>query len=140
MGLRGSMKRYWSRRHYQRLDHQDGFSRRSQLRVTTLGGGTSGRRLWRLRLTPRVHLRLRSIRLPSPVKTLLARLRDLYVDAMLRISGSGGLLLGSANGFPSKKISGSRKDAVYFDSDVEKRVIFELYKALAASQRLSANY
>ncbi|CAN6469949.1 unnamed protein product [Victoria cruziana] len=141
MGLYGRLKRYWTRRRYQRLDRHDGSSRRSRLRVSRLGGGVNGKGIWRFRLIPRLRLRLRPItKLPSPVKTLFDRLRDRYVDAMLRISGSGGLLLGTANGFPSKKVSGNRKDAVYFDRDVDKRMIFELYRALAASQRLSACY
>jgi hypothetical protein len=92
---KGGLKAYWKRRGYDRIDAA-GAQRRPRLPTAELGGGAEGhdasvparqprmRRGWRMRGRGLGRRVLRSL---SP-RRLLARLRDAYVNAMLRLASS----------------------------------------------------
>ncbi|KAI3412650.1 uncharacterized protein J3R85_017093 [Psidium guajava] len=128
--LDGSLKRYWRRRKYRRLDG----SRSRRLQVTRLGGNTgSPRRSWKIKIAPK--LRLRTI-YSSPFK-IFARLRDAYVGMMVGLAGKVGSL-NTNNFFGGKRVPKSRKPRiVYTSEEVEARLVYEIYKALQASRELS---
>ncbi|KZV21576.1 hypothetical protein F511_11069 [Dorcoceras hygrometricum] len=123
-GIRG----YWRRKGYQRVNST---RRKRKMRVVDLGspgpaGGTvRRRRFWRIKLTPRLNLKLRF----SPKKLLLG-LRDAYVNMMLRIantsvvsSGFGGAVAGSgAAGFGMRL------------KEYDERMILEIYKSIVMAQ------
>lgn len=106
------------------------------MRVARLGGNV--KRSWKVRVMPRLRLRLR-ILLPSPVR-ILARMRDAYVDAMLRLSGKAGSLRSGADlSFGVQKVPKAKarvsKSAI---EDFESRLLFEIYKSIAESRQLAA--
>ncbi|KAM3403552.1 hypothetical protein ACQJBY_006975 [Aegilops geniculata] len=94
---KGGIKAYWKHRGYDRLDAAAA-QRRPALATAELGAGggapaTAGRRRgWRVR---RRGLGRRVLRALSP-RRLLARLRDAYVNAMLRLASSAAVGYGSA--------------------------------------------
>ncbi|PWZ19662.1 hypothetical protein Zm00014a_018150 [Zea mays] len=90
---KGGIKGYWKRRGYDRIDAAAA-QRRPRLPTAELGGGEAQpqpaggrrRRGWRVRRRAGV-LGRRLLRALSP-RRLLARLRDAYVNAMLRLASS----------------------------------------------------
>lgn len=106
------------------------------MRVARLGGNV--KRSWKVRVMPRLRLRLR-ILLSSPVR-ILARMRDAYVDAMLRLSGKAGSLRSGADlSFGVQKVPKAKarvsKSSI---EDFESRLLFEIYKSIAESRQLAA--
>ncbi|CAD6272446.1 unnamed protein product [Miscanthus lutarioriparius] len=100
---KGGIKGYWKRRGYDRLDAAAA-QRRPRLPTAELGGGGEGEaqpqpqpqpaagrrrraRGWRVRRRRAGVLGRRLLRALSPLR-LLARLRDAYVNAMLRLASS----------------------------------------------------
>ncbi|GJM88353.1 hypothetical protein PR202_ga04407 [Eleusine coracana subsp. coracana] len=100
---KGGIKAYWKSRGYDRVDAADA-QRRPRLPTAELGDGRSvpspaprrRRRGWRVR--PR-GLGRRVLRALSP-RRLLARLRDAYVNAMLRLASSAAVAGYGAAGDP----------------------------------------
>ncbi|CAM0953662.1 unnamed protein product [Alopecurus aequalis] len=79
---RRSVQMYWARRNYQRL----GGSPSRRIKVARLGGMSGRTRTYETGASLRRRLRLLSILLLSPAR-LLMRLRNSYVDAMLKMAG-----------------------------------------------------
>ncbi|XP_051118797.1 uncharacterized protein LOC127243007 [Andrographis paniculata] len=104
-GIRG----YWRRRSYQRLRAGDGD-----------GGANRRRRLWKIKLTPRLKLKLRF----SPKKFLLG-LRDAYVSMMMRVATTRAIGGGSYGG----DVFGMRAVKEY-----DERTIVEIYKSMVVAQ------
>ncbi|KAI6691520.1 hypothetical protein NL676_028348 [Syzygium grande] len=128
----GSSKRYWRRRKYRRLD--GGHGRRLQVGRLGGGGNTGGpRRSWKIKIARK--LRLRTIYY-SPFK-IFVRLRDTYVNMMVRLAGKVGSL--NTDGFFGGKQAAKprRPRIVYSSEEVEARLVYEMYKALQASRELS---
>ncbi|XP_058091774.1 uncharacterized protein LOC131237797 [Magnolia sinica] len=123
-----SLKRYWHRRNYQRLE---GTCKR-HVRVSRLGGSSKKRRFWKIRTIPKLRLKLK---LPSPIK-IAAWLRDAYVEAMLALQGSTGYLHSGGDGFGGKRIPRGRV-AKASARDFENRMMFEIYKSILDSRELS---
>eukprot|EP00268_Persea_americana_P037457 TRINITY_DN3707_c0_g2_i1.p1 TRINITY_DN3707_c0_g2~~TRINITY_DN3707_c0_g2_i1.p1 ORF type:complete len:142 (+),score=21.44 TRINITY_DN3707_c0_g2_i1:176-601(+) len=127
-----SMKLYLRRRKYQKLDG----SGKRNVRVARLGGNV--KRSWKVRVMPRLRLKLR-VFLPSPVK-ILARLRDAYVDVMLRFGGKAGALRNSSEpSFGVQKVPKSKSARVTQSSieDFESRLMLEIYKSIVACRELA---
>ncbi|KAJ0914112.1 hypothetical protein HanPSC8_Chr06g0234951 [Helianthus annuus] len=97
------VKGYWRRRRYERL------------------GGKSQRRFWRIRITRKLKLKLRF----SP-KKLLIRIRDAYVNMMMRMANSS--LVAGTGGYGEAKFG--MKPGVKYDE----KVMIELYKSLVMRQ------
>ena len=88
--------------------------------------------LWRLRKAPAVLARL------SP-KRVWGRLRDGYINMMLRVAGNVGRMAGGAE-LTGKKIPRARKGRTVKKRRVEEfeaRLVLEIYKALATSRGVS---
>jgi hypothetical protein len=78
---KGGIKAYWKRRGYDRIDDDAAAQRRPRLPSAELAPARR-RRGWRVRRVPG-----RALRALSP-RRLVARLRDAYVNAMLRLASS----------------------------------------------------
>ncbi|XP_077221088.1 uncharacterized protein LOC143854856 [Tasmannia lanceolata] len=117
------LQRYWRRRSYQRLDG----SGKKNPKTVRLGGNT--RRSWKIRAIPKLR-----IKIYSPIK-LLTRLRDAYMNAMLKLVGNTGSLQ-SGNAFGGKRIPRARtvKES---SSDFEIRMVLEICKSIVASRDLA---
>ncbi|XP_051140652.1 uncharacterized protein LOC127258056 [Andrographis paniculata] len=109
------------RRGYNRLSPPH----RRSLKVAKFGGS---RRSWRLRMgAPK----LRLIRLAASPLRLWYRLKNAYMNMMLRVR------LGSAPEFGGKRIPEARASPVaYSRSEFENRLVFEIYKSMVASFEL----
>ncbi|GER42773.1 mitochondrial carrier family protein [Striga asiatica] len=118
-GIRG----YWRRKAYERLSG----GRNRKVRVIRLGsdGGdrpARRRRFWRIKLLPRLRLRVRF----SPKKLLLG-LRDAYVGMMMKIANSAAVG-GGYGGYPAAGF-GVRPLKEY-----DERMIVEIYKSIVVAQ------
>ncbi|KAG8389536.1 hypothetical protein BUALT_Bualt02G0239500 [Buddleja alternifolia] len=118
------IKGYWRRRGYERLN---GGGRRRKTRVVELASAADGstrrrRRFWRIKLTPRLKMKLRF----SPKKFLLG-LRDAYVNMMNRIANTrvigGGYGGDVVTGFGLRPIK-----------EYDERMIVEIYKSIMLAQ------
>ncbi|XP_050132789.1 uncharacterized protein LOC126608825 [Malus sylvestris] len=124
-----NLKRYWRRRRYQRLNGEI----KKKMRVAKLGGGGakgSPRRSWKLKT------KLRLLKFVSPIK-LLAKLHNGYVDMMIRMAGKAG----GVGRIAAKKIAKPQDQisvASCGDELVDSRLVWEIYKRLAASRQLAA--
>ena len=120
-GLRG----YWKRRGYEKLNRSDNRRRRKREEL----GSTRKKRVWRIRITPKLGF-LKRLRVPSP-KKLLVWLRDAYVKLMLGFAntrvcstGYGGTLCGDRIG------SFGRGPLKEYDE----KMLIEIYKSLVLAQ------
>ncbi|XP_073015653.1 uncharacterized protein [Primulina eburnea] len=112
-------RRSWRRKGYTRLNSYSRRKRKLRMRVLKLGSGaangsTSCWRFWRIKLAPPVELKLRF----SPKKFIL-RMRDAYVDMMLRIASTR--MIG--NGFGRLPMK-----------EYDEGMIAEIYKSIVAAQ------
>ncbi|EPS58674.1 hypothetical protein M569_16141, partial [Genlisea aurea] len=98
------------------------------IKVSRLGGaGAISGRSWRFRLGRKVRLMV------SPAK-FWCKLKNAYVNTMLRINGSGS---DSAAYFDDKRIPNSRdRPTSYSRSEFENRLILEMYKSVVPSLEL----
>lgn len=124
--------RRWRPRRYWRLGGgpvQAGKKPRKMIRLR----GRSSRRYWRMKAIPRVRL---SWVVRSPLK-LLRKLKNAYIDLMLRVAGKAGSL-GGDNVFGQKRIPKARQVTDRFSIDAfEARLIYEISKVLVASRELN---
>lgn len=122
------VKGYWMRRGYEKLDGSGGRRRKRRVVELAAENGSSGkRRFWRIRLTPRLKLKLR-LRF-SPKKFMLG-LRDAYVNLMTKLASSRFLTSGVA-GYPGEGISGFGVRPL---KEYDERMIIEIYKSLVMAQ------
>lgn len=122
------IKGYWRRRGYERLNGGFGGGRRRKNRVelaTDGGGSIRRRRFWRIKLTPRLKLKLRF----SP-KKLVLRLRDAYVNFMTKLANSRFIASGFA-GYAGDGIDGFGMRPM---KEYDERMIIEIYKSLMMTQ------
>lgn len=122
-----SLKRFWRRRRYHRINDVG----KKNMKVIRLGGG-SPRRAIRVRPPARLPLRL----LSSPVK-LLARVRDAYINAMLGLAGRSAASFNTSDAFGAKRIPRSRSVRPEKGKEFERRLLFEVCKSISASRNFS---
>lgn len=118
--MEGGLKRYWNRRGYGRLYG----SRRRRMNKAKLGGQGRSKRSWRVKIT-------RKLRLILSPKKLLIRLRDAYVNLMLRIENSNMMMM-SRGGFGDSTSFGGRGPLKEYDE----KMIIEIYKSMVVAQGL----
>ncbi|KAK9034953.1 hypothetical protein V6N11_077005 [Hibiscus sabdariffa] len=122
----GTLKRYWRQRRYQRLYGGEAIKNGRTMKVTRMGGRS--RRTWKIKAMPK--LQWRAV-IASPMK-LLAKLRNGYMNMMLRIAGSVG-----EKEFGGKRIPKARKVALgYSNSEFDQRLLHEIYKNLIPALEL----
>ncbi|KAM7278440.1 hypothetical protein ACFE04_005574 [Oxalis oulophora] len=129
----GSMKRYWKRKQYEKLE-DDNYNNKSitsrKTNVKTIG---NKRRFWKIKTTPKLRLK----KISSPMKLVWIKLKNFYVDAMLNLAGNVGYL-NTENTFGSKRVPKGRQIQVKYSSEqIEERIVYEIYKAFVASRDLS---
>jgi len=124
---KGGIKAYWKRRGYDRLDAAAA-QRRPRIPTAELGGGEA-RRGWRVRRRAGAAGR-RLLRLLSP-RRLLARLRDAYVNAMLRLASSAAVAgYGAAGPYCTTADPFARPRPLTRDYD--EKALVEIYRAILA--------
>ncbi|XP_042502611.1 uncharacterized protein LOC122079896 [Macadamia integrifolia] len=135
----GSLKRYWSGRTYQRLDG-GGFIVRKKLRVLRLGGNNSTRRssssstTSKIRETPKLQLKIRK----WPMK-VLGKIREGYINMMLRLAGNVGYLEDPRNIFGEKRIPRGRPiPSVSKLNEFDKKLVLKVYNSIATSREFVA--
>ncbi|KAL3648085.1 hypothetical protein CASFOL_009053 [Castilleja foliolosa] len=124
------IKGYWRRKGYERLG--DGGGRKRKVRTVKLAPSATGessrrrRRFWRIKLTPRLKLKLRF----SPKKFLIG-LRDAYVNMMMKIGNSRVIGGGYGGGYPGDGVMGFGLRPV---KEYDERMIVEIYKSIVMAQ------
>ncbi|CAL4900229.1 unnamed protein product [Urochloa decumbens] len=136
---KGGIKAYWKRRGYDRLDAASA-QRRPRLPTAELGGGSGSepqpeperrrrRRGWRVRRRAGAAGR-RLLRALSP-RRLLARLRDAYVNAMLRLASSAAVAGYGAAG-PYCTAADPFAHPRPLTRDYDEKALVEIYRAILA--------
>ncbi|GFP80096.1 hypothetical protein PHJA_000153000, partial [Phtheirospermum japonicum] len=113
------IKGYWRRKGYERL----GRWRRPE---TEGESSKRRRRFWRIKLTPRLKLKLR-----FSTKKFLIGLRDAYVNMMMKIANSGVIGGGYGGGYPGDGVMGFGLRPV---KEYDERMIVENYKSIVMAQ------
>ncbi|CAN0913677.1 hypothetical protein LINGRAHAP2_LOCUS28081 [Linum grandiflorum] len=127
-----SWNRYWRRNRYQRLN--DAPLRKRNIRVARLGGGGGGgeRLGWRIKVVAKVRLR---VVVTAPLK-MVARLKNSYVDMMVKLAGSVGSL-NTNRVFGNKRIPKARQLRMSCsDEEFRNRIIYEMFKNVSAAHEL----
>ncbi|XVF71559.1 hypothetical protein PTKIN_Ptkin12aG0047900 [Pterospermum kingtungense] len=123
-----TLKRYWRRKQYQRLNGEVANNKKS-IKVTRIRGGS--RRFWRIKAIPKLRWKI-----ASPIK-LLTKLKNAYMNMMINLVGNVGSL-NTENTFGGKRIPKARKvPTAYSSSEFEERLVYEIYKSLVATRELS---
>ncbi|XP_073290705.1 uncharacterized protein [Primulina huaijiensis] len=127
-GIRG----YWRRKGYNTYQRINSSRRKRKMRVVELGsaaveGSVRRRRFWRIRLTPRLNLKLRAF---SPKKLLLG-LRDAYVNMMLKIPNTSVMSSGFGSAVAGNGVSGFGMRPL---KEYDERMILEIYKSIVMAQ------
>lgn len=137
---KGGIKGYWKRRGYDRLDGAAA-QRRPRLPTAELGGGGEGEaqpaagrhrraRGWRVRRRRAGVLGRRLLRALSPLR-LLVRLRDAYVNAMLRLASSAAVAgYGAAGPYCTAVDPFVRPRPL--TSDYDEKALVEIYRSILA--------
>ncbi|KAK4357210.1 hypothetical protein RND71_022820 [Anisodus tanguticus] len=110
------LKGYWRRRGYQKLNRKN--------RIELSGSTRKKRRFWKIKLTPKLKLKINFKQFS--LKKLLVRLRDAYVNTMLRVAntrGFGGGYGGDYGGFGMRPIK-----------EYDEKVLVEIYKSMIIAQ------
>ncbi|CAD6334085.1 unnamed protein product [Miscanthus lutarioriparius] len=130
---KGDIKGYWKRRGYDRLDAAAA-QRHPRLPTAELGGGEAQpkpqRRGWRVRRRRAGVLGRRLLRALSPLR-LLARLRDAYVNAMLRLASSAAVAgYGAAGPYCTSADPFARPRPLTREYD--EKALVEIYRSILA--------
>ncbi|KAJ4974254.1 hypothetical protein NE237_007428 [Protea cynaroides] len=127
----GSLKKYLSRRTYQRLD--GGFTVKRNVRVMRLGG--KGRRSWKIRGITKLHLKI-----TSPIMKILVKLRDGYINMMLGFAGNVNYMGDTKTVFEQKRIPKGRSPipSVSKLQEFDTKLILQVYNSIAVSRELVA--
>lgn len=122
------MDRYWRRRDYQLLA-ETGKDRR----CIRLGGNR--RRVWKINAMRKIKLAFKIVLQTK----LVAKLRDAYLNMMLRLVGNINFLNGE--GFSGKKRIAKGRGVIKISEtdDFESKLILELYKEIKAAHELASN-
>ncbi|CAL1405371.1 unnamed protein product [Linum trigynum] len=124
--------RYWRRKRYQKL--QDGaVGRNKNIRIARLGdnnnknNGSGGNKLvWRIKVVPKLRLRVAA-----------AKLRNRYMDMMVRLAGSVGFL-NTHMVFGNRRIPKARQVRMSCtDEEFQNRIIYEMFKNISAAHELT---
>lgn len=118
-GLRG----YWKRKGYEKLNGSDTRRRRNRVEL----GSTRRRRVWRIRITPKLGFLKR---VPSP-KKLLVWLRDAYVRLMLGFANTRVCSTGYGGALCSDGIGSFGRGPL---KEYDDKMIIEIYKSLVLAQ------
>ncbi|KAL5232312.1 hypothetical protein ABZP36_031088 [Zizania latifolia] len=125
---KGGIKAYWKRRGYGRIDAVSA-QRRPRLPTAELGAGQPAagrpRRGWRVR---RRGLGLRLLRALSP-RRWLARLRDAYVGAMLRLASSAAVGYAGAAPYGAGADPFARPRPL---KEYDEKALIEIYRSILA--------
>ncbi|KAH9306392.1 hypothetical protein KI387_010796, partial [Taxus chinensis] len=78
-----SVKRFWQRRRYTRLDEFNGG--RKRLRIVKLGGH-KGKLVWKLKLVPKLTLKFIKPAVNVSAKSRLSKMRDAYTNMMFNLA------------------------------------------------------
>ncbi|XP_043700151.1 uncharacterized protein LOC122650842 [Telopea speciosissima] len=130
----GSLKRYWRRRSYRRLD-----VKKKNTKVLRLGGKSSSssrRRSWRVSvLIPKLQLKI----IKYPMK-MWRKFKDGYINMMLGFADNvGGGYSYNSTVFGGKRIPRSRpisQISKYDSNEFDKRMLLHIYNSLVASREL----
>ncbi|CAN4093016.1 unnamed protein product [Withania somnifera] len=115
------LKGYWRRRGYQKLNQK-------QKRVEV--GPTRNRRFWKIKLTPKLKLKINFKQLS--LKNILIKFRDAYVNMMLRIANTRGFgadygVGGGVDAFGMRQIK-----------EYDEKVLVEIYKSILKARDVAA--
>ncbi|XP_028804522.1 uncharacterized protein LOC114759510 [Neltuma alba] len=132
----GGLKANWRLMRYRRLGGSvpAGKAKKKMSKMIRLKGS---RRYWRIKAIPKLSLVVK-----SPLK-LLNKLKNAYIDFMLKLSGKvgGSLSINGVgdNAFGQKRIPKARQVTQKFSmNEFEARLIYEISKVLVASRELNA--
>lgn len=124
----GTSKGHWRTRRYQQLDGP--IIGRKNVKTIRIGG--SRRRSWRIKLVPKLRFKMVIL---SPLK-IWRKLKNAYVNMMVNLAGNVGHL-NNGSAFAGKRIPRARQvKSTYSTSEFDSRLIFEIYKTLAASREI----
>ncbi|XVF20723.1 hypothetical protein REPUB_Repub12eG0027700 [Reevesia pubescens] len=122
-----TLKRYWRRRQYQRINGEV-IKHKKNIKIKRIGGGS--RRFWRIKAIPKLHWKI-----VSPIK-LLTKLKHAYMNMMIKLAGNVGYL-NTDNTFGGKRIPKARKGPMaYSSNEFQDRLVYEIYKSLIATREL----
>lgn len=125
------LKQYWrtKRRGYERIN-RGGRRRKCGAEFDAGdGGGTSGRKRpsWRIKLTPKLKL---NVNLRFSPKKLLIRLRNAYVNMMLRVANTRVIGGGGMGGFAGDTVAGFGTRPL---KEYDERMLVQIYKSMLAA-------
>ncbi|KAF7152927.1 hypothetical protein RHSIM_Rhsim01G0288700 [Rhododendron simsii] len=127
----GGLTRYWKRRGYGRLYGSRRWRMINRAKLGKEGGGSGRRkRSWGIKIA-------RKLRLILSPKKLLIRLRDAYVNLMLRLDNSNMMMMngGGFGGANSSFDGGFGKGRL---KEYDEKTILQMYKSLVMAQGLLA--
>ncbi|KAA0046671.1 uncharacterized protein E5676_scaffold411G001450 [Cucumis melo var. makuwa] len=120
------LRRYLRRKSYRKLAASVG-RRTETAQLGAAGGGRRRRRIWRIKISPKLRL---FRRMPS-LKKLLLWLRDSYVKAMLAFANSRVIGGGSGSGGGDGIWGGAGRSTL---KEYDEKMITEIYKSLVVAQ------
>ncbi|XP_022759951.1 uncharacterized protein LOC111306318 [Durio zibethinus] len=124
----GTLKRYWRRRRYERLNGEVTRNKKN-VKIKRFRGGS--RRFWKIKAVPKLRWKI----IASSIK-LLTKLKNAYMNMMINLAGNVGHL-NNDNTFGGKRIPKARKvPMIYSSNEFEERLVYEIYKALIATREL----
>ncbi|CAL1405372.1 unnamed protein product [Linum trigynum] len=132
--------RYWRRKRYQKLRQDYGSIRNKNIRIARLGGdksssaSSSSRKLaWRIKVVPKLRLR---IVMAAPLK-LAAKLKNGYLDMMVRLAGSVGYLNTNLV-FGNRRVPKARHvKSTCTNEEFRNRIIYEMFKNISSAHELN---
>ncbi|PKA52896.1 hypothetical protein AXF42_Ash001877 [Apostasia shenzhenica] len=129
-----SLRSYWRRRRYRRLENEQS---EKKMTVARPGGGGGRRRRWRSWkvAVARPVLRLRLVGRVFMPRSLLARLRDVYMNMMLAFARGESLPAKKGGGGPVwvRRVPRSRQASLR-TGNFEKRMMTHIYNSVIATR------
>ncbi|CAI0547609.1 unnamed protein product [Linum tenue] len=124
--------RHWRRKRYQKLQ-QDGSIRNKNIRIARLGASSSRKLAWRIKVVHKLRLR---IVMAAPLK-LAAKLKNGYLDLMVRLAGSVGYLNTNLV-FGNRRVPKARHvKSTCTNEEFRNRIIYEMFKNISAAHELN---
>ncbi|KAI4301463.1 hypothetical protein L6164_034741 [Bauhinia variegata] len=134
-GISGSWSEYWRKRGYRRLNGSGYESRRKSSSVELGNVNTRRRRLWRIKIAPKI----KTLRRASPKKMLLW-LRDAYVRMMMGLANSRvvSISAAAASGYggalPGGDVTGGFAMGTGPPKEYDPKMILQIYRSLMMAQ------